>query len=52
MKLKLLIISIAALVFGACVRAPEPGGTTGGESGPIKIGFAMATLEEELIARN
>jgi D-xylose transport system substrate-binding protein len=52
MKLKLLIISIAALIFGACVRAPEPGGTTGGESGPIKIGFAMATLEEERWVRD
>ena len=56
MKIKLLLIGVVLLI-SSCVRAPQPGGTnsqagTNQTNGPIKIGFSMATLEEERWVRD
>src|SRR5512132_599757 len=39
----------AALLFAACVKGPESGGTgsTAKSGGPVRIGFSMDTLKEE-----
>ncbi len=56
MKLKAMFLLITALLFGACVSAPQNGGNTAQTNSPqknndpnrkIKIGFAMDTLKEE-----
>lgn len=58
MRSKLIVIAIAAALISACVRAPQPGATntpTGSDptsTAGIKIGFAMATLEEERWVRD
>jgi D-xylose transport system substrate-binding protein len=58
MRSKLIVIAIAAALISACVRAPQPGATnapTGSDptsTGAVKIGFAMATLEEERWVRD
>ncbi len=58
MRSKLIVIAIAAALLSACVRAPQPGATTSPTSSDptgtagIKIGFAMATLEEERWVRD
>lgn len=58
MRSKLIVIAIAAALLSACVRAPQPSATsTPTSSDPtsnagIKIGFAMATLEEERWVRD
>ncbi len=56
MRSKLIVIAIAVALISACVRAPQPGATnTGSEpltTADIKIGFAMATLEEERWVRD
>lgn len=55
MRSKLIVIAIAAALLSACVRAPQPGATDSGSNAPtgtIKIGFAMATLEEERWVRD
>lgn len=56
-KTKLLVALIAALFIAGCVSAPDPGGANSGTSsvpsdGKVKIGFAMATLEEERWVRD
>ena len=57
MKSKLFLLGVIVFLISACVRAPQPGGTnsqagTNQASGPIKIGFSMATLEEERWVRD
>ncbi len=57
MKLKLLVIAVAAALFSACVSAPAPGTNTANSTntagtGSVKIGFSMATLEEERWVRD
>lgn len=58
MRSKLIVIAIAAALISSCVRAPQPGATNTVTSsdptstGGIKIGFAMATLEEERWVRD
>jgi D-xylose transport system substrate-binding protein len=58
MRSKLIVIAIAVALISACVKAPQPGATnTPAGSDPtstsgIKIGFAMATLEEERWVRD
>ncbi len=55
MRPKLIVIAIAAALISACVRAPQPGSTntpTDTSTSGIKIGFAMATLEEERWVRD
>lgn len=57
MKLKLFLVGVIAVSISACVRAPQPGGTNSPAGpnqagGPVKIGFSMATLEEERWVRD
>jgi D-xylose transport system substrate-binding protein len=53
MKLRILLIFVIAFFIAACVRAPKPGDATTAQTGDaIKIGFAMATLEEERWVRD
>src|SRR5688572_8289674 len=57
MKCKLFLLGVIVFLISAGVRAPQPGGTnsqagTNQASGPIKIGFSMATLEEERWVRD
>src|SRR5687767_6056134 len=53
MKSKLFLLGIILFLISACVRAPQPGSTSTNQAGgAIKIGFSMATLEEERWVRD
>ena len=44
----IVFVSIAAIMFAACVKGPEGnGGKRVKGSGPVRIGFSMDTLKEE-----
>src|SRR5213080_5444922 len=44
----IVFVSIAAIMFAACVKGPEgTGGKKVKGSGPVRIGFSMDTLKEE-----
>jgi D-xylose transport system substrate-binding protein len=57
MKSKLFLLGVIVFFISGCVRAPQPGGNnsvagTNQAGGPVKIGFSMATLEEERWVRD
>lgn len=45
----ILLVLFAMLLFGACVKGPEPGNTgrSAKQGGPVRIGISMDTLKEE-----
>jgi D-xylose transport system substrate-binding protein len=44
----ILLVLFSTLVFSACVKGPDSGGTRGAKKGgPVRIGFSMDTLKEE-----
>ncbi|QYO65663.1 substrate-binding domain-containing protein [Leptolyngbya sp. 7M] len=56
-KTRSLVVFIVAILIAGCVSAPEPSGvnshnTSVPADGKVKIGFAMATLEEERWVRD